>query len=125
VSDRAASAYAPAFLDHLSHPRGAGTLAAATHRGEAVDRACGDRLALDLRVEGGVVIEARFRVEGCPGAIACGSALTHLLPGRPAVPDAVAPGEVEALLGGIPPSKRHALGLAAAVLRAALQAART
>jgi hypothetical protein len=112
--------YAPAFQDHFMNPRGQGDLAGATHRGEATDAACSDWLALALRVEGGRVLEARYRVQGCPGSIAVGSALVTLLPGRPARPDAVPDDELERALGGIPAMKRHALRLARAALAAAL-----
>jgi nitrogen fixation NifU-like protein len=112
--------YAKAFLDHFEHPRGQGALAAATHCGEAEDAACGDRLAFDLVVADGSVRDVRFRVRGCPGAIAVGSAYAVLLPGRPARPDAVSADEVERLLEEIPRAKRHALRLAAAALRRAL-----
>ena len=116
-----AAPYSDRFLDHVAHPRGRGDLPAATHRGEALDDACGDRLAFELRVEGGVVAAARFRVEGCPGAIAVGSAVASLLPGRPAVATALSSADVEAALGGVPPAKRHALRLAAEALAAALR----
>ena len=114
--------YSAAFLDHFQQPRGLGDLTAATHRGVARDGACGDRLWLDLRVVAGRVVAAAFRVEGCAGAIAAGSALVTLLPGRAATADAVAREEIEAVLGGVPGAKRHALGLARRALRAALDA---
>ena len=113
--------YPAAFLDHLTRPRRTGTLAAATHRAEVEDGVCGDRLALDLAVDGGVVVDARFRVQGCPGAIAVGSALVAALVGRPARPEAVAAAELDAALGGVPPAKRHALRLATDALAAALR----
>ena len=81
----------------------------------------GDRLSLDLCVAGGVVRDARFRVLGCPGSIAVGSALTTLLVGRPARADAVPAADLEQEVGGVPPAKRHALRLAAEVLAAALR----
>jgi nitrogen fixation NifU-like protein len=121
----ASAAFSAPFADHLRRPRNAGALdpASVTHRGSCDDPACGDGLTLDLRVEGGVVRESRFRVEGCVGAIACGSALTTLIEGRPALPDAVTEAQVETALGGVPPAKRHALRLAVAVWRAALAGA--
>jgi nitrogen fixation NifU-like protein len=112
--------YRPAFLDHLVHPRAQGSLEGATHRGEAEDAACGDALALDLLVRDGRIVDARFRARGCPGAIAVGSAMASLLPGRPASVDAVAPSEIEEALGEVPPAKRHALRLATVTLRRAL-----
>lgn len=104
--------YAAAFLDHFQHPRRQGALEDATHRGQADDDACGDRIWIDLEIADGRVVDARYRVQGCVGAIAVGSALLSLLPGREATADAVAREEIEALLGEIPRAKRHALGLA-------------
>ena len=116
------AAYSAAFLDHLTRPRGTGTLPDATHRGTAEDGVCGDRITLDLRVEAGTVQDVRFRVEGCPGAIAAGSALVSLLPGRGARPSAVSAAEIEGALCGVPPVKRHALRLAVDALAAAVAA---
>ena len=117
----AASAYSAAFLDHLTHPRRAGRLASPTHRAEVEDGVCGDRLTLELVVADGVVADAGFRVQGCPGAIAVGSALAAALVGRPARPGAVSSAELEAALCGVPPAKRHALRLATDALAAALR----
>jgi NifU-like protein involved in Fe-S cluster formation len=111
--------YAPAFLDHFRNPRNQGALPDATHRGEAREEACGDRLWIDFKVEAGTIREARFRVQGCPAAIAVGSAAASLLPGRAARADALEDAEVERALGEIPSAKRHALRL----LRDALAAA--
>jgi NifU-like protein involved in Fe-S cluster formation len=114
--------YAAAFQDHFLHPRGQGDLADATHRGEATDAACADWMALALRVKDGRVTAARYRVQGCAGSIAVGSALVSLLPGREARPDAVGDDDLERALGEIPRMKRHALRLARAALAAALAA---
>lgn len=115
-----APVYAEPFLDHFRNPRGQGSLEAPSHSALASDPACGDELALDLHVSGGVVQAARFRVRGCAGAIAVGSALVSLLPGRSAQPDSVTREELERVLGGVPATKRHALRLALNTLRAAL-----
>ncbi len=111
--------YHASFLDHFQHPRGQGPLARATHRGEAVDAACGDRLAVDLDVRDGVVHDIRFRAQGCVGAIAVGSALSTLLPGRPFPGHGLERADLEAALGEVPRAKRHALGLALAAVSAA------
>jgi len=115
------SAYSARFLDHLTSPRRRGSLERPTHRGSAEDPACGDLLTFDLAVAGGVVADVRFRVLGCPGSIAVGSALASLLVGRPARAGAVPAAELEAEVGGVPPAKRHALLLAQDALAAALR----
>ncbi len=120
VADMIPSVYSDAFLDHFEHPRGQGSLDDATHRGHATDPACGDELELDLRVEADRIAAVRFRARGCIGAIAVGSALTTLLPGRPAAPDSVSREEIETALGMVPTTKRHALRLGVNTLAAAL-----
>ncbi len=121
----APSGCSPAFLDHLRAPRvrGVGTLDAPTHRADAEDAVCGDRLALDLRVVEGRVVEVRHRAEGCHGAVAVGSALAILLPGREARPDAVSAADLEAALGGACPA-RSGTRCAAGDRRVARRAAR-
>ncbi|MFO0931552.1 MAG: iron-sulfur cluster assembly scaffold protein [Planctomycetota bacterium] len=118
----APSGGSPAYLDHARAPRAVGEVARTTHAADVEDAVCGDRLALSLRVEGGAVVEARQRVTGCHGAVAAGSALATLLPGREARPDAVTAADLDAALGGVPGAKRHALRLATDALRAALHA---
>ena len=112
--------YSDAFLDHFQNPRGQGGLDDATHTGCASDPACGDEMELDLRVRAGRIEAACFRVRGCTGAIAVGSALVTLLPGREARADVVVREQLEAELGAVPTTKRHALRLALNTLRAAL-----
>ncbi len=110
-----------AYQRHFLQPHGQGSLPDASHSATVTDPACGDELALDLRVEGGAVQEVRFRVRGCSGAIAAASALATLLPGRPAEAEAVTREEIDAELGGVPAAKRHVLRLATRALAAALQ----
>lgn len=109
-----------AYLNHFLHPRGQGLLATATHRAQAEDPVCGDRMELDLEVREGVILEACYRVQGCAGSIAAGSALCGLLTGRQAQLPPDLRGELEAALGGVPAGKGHAVDLAARLARLAL-----
>ena len=109
------------FERHFLHPHGQGALDDATHEATVTDPACGDELSLDLRVAAGAIEAARFRVRGCSGAIAAGSALVTLLPGRPARAGALTREELDAELGGVPAGKAHVLRLALRALAAALQ----
>jgi len=113
--------HSEAYLRHFREPTGQGSLAGATHTATVTDPVCGDELSLDLVVRDARVVDARFRVRGCSGAIAAGSALVTLLPGRPACPGAVTRHELEAELGGVAGAKRHALRLATQALEAAVQ----
>lgn len=113
--------FPPQYMDHFENPRHNGQLDGATHSAEGEDPACGDRLWLDLRVVEGVIEAAGFRVQGCSGSIAAASAMSELLHGKPARADVVSRADIDAALGGVPSSKRHALRLATRVLAAALQ----
>lgn len=111
----------PAFLEHFRNPRGQGTLPDATHRGAGEDATCGDRLELDLKVVGGLVEAARFRVRGCAGSVAVASALCTLLPGRAARVDPGLGRAIEQELGGLPGVRAHALDLALRTFAQALE----
>ncbi len=112
--------YAETYLDHFRNPRGQGSLAHPTHSGSSVDSVCGDELTLDLAISDGKIVEARFRVRGCSGAIVVGSVLTTLLPERAAAPDCVTREEIEEALGGVPRGMRHASRLGVNTVAAAL-----
>jgi len=112
--------YPDLYLDHFRNPRGHGSLPEPTHSGSAVDPVCGDELTLDLSVAGGKIVEARFRVRGCSGAIAVGSVLTTLLPDRAAGPECVTREEIEEALGGVPRGMRHASRLGVNTVASAL-----
>lgn len=88
---------------------------------EVKNPACGDVLRLSLRVEGGRIIQARFKAKGCVPAIACGSALAELLSGR-SVADAkqLTAQDLKKNLGGIPAASHHASELAIDALRVVL-----
>ncbi len=52
---------------------------------EAVDSytgLCGDSMKVYLKVEGGVIKDAKFQAIGCAGAFASGSALTEMIKGK-------------------------------------------
>lgn len=52
---------------------------------EAVDSftgLCGDSMRVYLKVEGGVIKDAKFQAIGCAGAFASGSALTEMVKGK-------------------------------------------
>ena len=113
--------YSEAFRDHLANPRNAGTLADADADVELTNPVCGDRLRLTLRVRAGRVREARFLAYGCPPTLACGSALTELIRGKPLADAArLTREELASTLGGLPARKRHAAALAVETLQSAL-----
>jgi len=113
--------YSAQLLDHFQNPRNAGEVARPDASVEIENPVCGDVIRLDLRMEGGRIVEIRFKAKGCVPAIACGSALTELAAGkllsevrqitREALVDAV---------GGLPQASTHAAQLAIDALQSAL-----
>ena len=73
--------YSDVLLDHFRHPRNYGSLEAADVSNEAFNPLCGDRIRIELRLDKGIVIEARFKGDGCAISMAAASLLTELLIG--------------------------------------------
>ena len=106
--------------DVLTAGLGVGELAGP---GVAVGRAehpvCGDLVELSLRVDAGVVREARWRAAGCPAAMACAALAAKVLPGVAAGAAAAAMRSAIATHGGLAASEQHAEALLVRALAAA------
>jgi nitrogen fixation NifU-like protein len=105
--------YSPQVLDHFEHPRNSGELPGASARTQVENPVCGDILELALKLQEGIITEARFRARGCVASVACASKLTELLTGK----SVAETGQIgrELLmdsLGGLPPASSHAADLA-------------
>ena len=113
--------FSPQVLDHFQSPRNVGDLDPADARAEVTNPVCGDVLRLTLRIEGGIIREARFKAQGCVPTVACGSALTEVVCGK-SVADArtLDSAEIIAVLGNVPQASMHAVGLALEALSSAL-----
>ncbi|HXG59988.1 MAG TPA: iron-sulfur cluster assembly scaffold protein [Planctomycetota bacterium] len=114
--------YNATVMDHFLNPRNTGELPGATHQSLVRNPACGDMVKLTLRVEGGIILDARAKTFGCAAAIASSSALTELLKGR-TVADArrIRNADVVAFLGGLPEHKVICSVVAEEAVREALR----
>lgn len=114
--------YSPQVLDHFQNPRNAGELSEPDAVVEVENPACGDILRLTLKVSGDRIVGARFKAKGCVPAMACGSALTEIVTGKPlSEAQAVRREELVAAVGGLPQASTHAAQLALDALAAALK----
>jgi tRNA-uridine 2-sulfurtransferase len=112
------------FTEHLQFPRGKGHRPVGAFSGAAGGAACGDLVAISLRVESEHVAEAGFEASGCGSAHAAGSAAVALVAGAGLLDAArVGTHDIAAELGGLSPGKLHAAELAADALHRALGAA--
>lgn len=102
--------YSPLLLDHLQSPRHKGDLVSPDVRGEARYRPCGDGLRLTMSLLDDRIVEIGFSAFGCPFAQAAGSAAAALLSGMDVeMARNLSAYDLDQALGGVPPSKRHAI----------------
>jgi len=114
--------YSEKVMDHFMNPRNMGEIENADGVGTVGNPICGDVMRLYLKIEDGVIVDAKFKTFGCGAAIASSSILTEMLKGKP-VEEAkkISNEAVVEALGGLPPVKRHCSVLAEEALEAALK----
>lgn len=113
--------YTDLVLEHYENPRNAGDLQAPDGVATVENPACGDTMRLSVRIRDGRVVEARFKSQGCPAAIAAGSITTQMVVGRSLEEASRLTNEEVALaLGGLPPAKVHCSVLAEQAVRAVI-----
>jgi len=120
------TAFPPLVVEHFRRPRNFGTLVAPTASHEGANPLCGDRIRIELAVDGDRVHTARFRGDACAVTIAAASLLTEWATGRPlAAIAALTDEDALALLGAeIPAARRRCGTLPLEVLQAAVRAVR-
>ena len=98
--------YNETVMSHFLNPRNTGDIPDATCRATVVNSLCGDVIKLSLKIEQGVICDAKAKTYGCAAAIASASVLTELLTGK-SVADAAAirNADVVRALGGLPEEK--------------------
>src|SRR5215472_6733041 len=114
--------YSPQLIDHFEHPRNSGAMDSPDVSVQTENPACGDVMKLMLRVSNGYIADAKYQVRGCVASIACGSALTEVLVGKPVaeVADIKREWLVQAV-GGLSNESMHASHLAIDCLKLALK----
>ena len=116
-------AYSNAVLDHYENPRNVGKLDAASSdvgTGMVGAPACGDVMKLQIQVEDGVIIDAKFKTYGCGSAIASSSLVTELLKGMTIDEAFTIKNSAIAEELALPPVKIHCSVLAEDAIKAAI-----
>jgi nitrogen fixation NifU-like protein len=113
--------YSEKVMEHFTSPRNVGELENPDGVGTVGNAQCGDIMRVFLRIENGVIIDAKFKTFGCGAAVATSSMATELVKGK-TVEEAlqVTNRAVLEALGGLPDTKVHCSCLAEEALRAAL-----
>ena len=113
--------YSEKVMDHFANPRNVGEIENADGIGEVGNAKCGDIMKMYLKIDNGIITDAKFKTFGCGAAVASSSMATELIKGKP-VEDAVKltnKAVIEAL-DGLPPAKLHCSVLAEQATKAAL-----
>ena len=114
--------YSPTILDHFKHPRNRGALPAPTVSQEGTNPLCGDRVRIELALNGDMVTEARFTANACAICVAASSMLTELVRGAPLedVETLTVPELITHLKSDIPSSRLACVRLPLTVLHTGL-----
>ncbi len=110
--------YTPKALEHFQHPRNVGQIEKPSGKGAFGDPTCGDYIEVTIRVDEKEdrLVEIKFLVYGCAGAIATSSVMTELATGK-TIQEALGLNDDDIIeaLGGLPRRKKHCslLGLQA------------
>ena len=113
--------YTEKVIDHFTNPRNVGELADANAVGQVGNPVCGDIMKMYLKIEDGIIKDAKFKTFGCCAAIATSSVSTELIKGK-TIDDALKLTNKEVIdeLGGLPPQKIHCSVLAEEAIKKAL-----
>ena len=113
--------YSEKVMDHFSSPRNVGEIEDASGIGTVGNVKCGDIMKFYLKIEDGIIKDAKFKTFGCGAAVATSSIATELVIGK-SVQDAllVTNKAVIEALGGLPSEKIHCSCLAEEALQSAL-----
>lgn len=75
--------YGETILEHFRRPRNRGVLQEPSVAQEGTNPLCGDRVRIELRLEGDLIREAAFTANACAICVASASVLTELVRGAP------------------------------------------
>ncbi len=116
-------AYSDKVIDHYENPRNVGKMEIDDTIGTGMvgAPACGDVMKLQIKVEDGVIVDAKFKTYGCGSAIASSSLVTEWVKGKTLEQaGAIKNAEIAEELA-LPPVKIHCSILAEDAIKAAIK----
>jgi len=115
--------YSAAVLDHYENPRNVGSFTKddpSVGTGMVGAPACGDVMKLQIKVQDGIITDAKFKTYGCGSAIASSSLVTEWVKGRTLAEAALIKNSEIASELALPPVKIHCSILAEDAIKAAI-----
>jgi len=116
-------AYSSAVIDHYENPRNVGSMDKndpTVGTGMVGAPACGDVMKLQIKVEDGIITDARFKTYGCGSAIASSSLVTEWVKGKTLDEAQTIKNTEIATELALPPVKIHCSILAEDAIKAAI-----
>ena len=116
-------AYSDKVIDHYENPRNVGSFDKSdpsVGTGMVGAPACGDVMKLQIKVEDGIITDAKFKTYGCGSAIASSSLVTEWVKGRTLAEAASIKNSEIASELALPPVKIHCSILAEDAIKAAV-----
>lgn len=117
-------AYSEKVMDHYQNPRNVGKFDREDEdvgTGMVGAPSCGDVMQLQIKVENGIISDARFKTYGCGSAIASSSLLTEWVKGRTLEEASSIKNTEIAEELALPPVKIHCSVLAEDAIKAAIK----
>jgi nitrogen fixation NifU-like protein len=117
-------AYSDQVIDHYENPRNVGkmdSLDSSIGTGLVGAPACGDVLRLQIKVEDGIITDAKFKTYGCGSAIASSSLVTEWVKGKTLEQAGTIKNAEIAEELALPPVKIHCSILAEDAIKAAIE----
>jgi nitrogen fixation NifU-like protein len=117
-------AYSEKVIDHYENPRNVGSFNIDDDNvgtGMVGAPACGDVMKLQIKVENGIITDARFKTYGCGSAIASSSLVTEWVKGKTLDEAATIKNSEIAEELALPPVKIHCSILAEDAIKAAVE----
>lgn len=114
--------YTEKVMDHFTNPRNVGEIENADGVGQVGNPKCGDIMKMYLKIDDGVITDAKFKTFGCGAAVATSSMATELVKGK-TIEEAlkITNMAVAEALDGLPPVKMHCSNLAEQAINAAIE----
>jgi len=115
--------YSKEVVDHYENPRNVGKFEDADDVGTGLvgAPACGDVMRLQIKVEDGIITDAKFKTYGCGSAIASSSLVTEWVKGRSLDQASQITNSQIAEELALPPVKIHCSILAEDAIKAAIK----
>ena len=117
-------AYSEKVVDHYENPRNVGSFDKSDTdigTGMVGAPACGDVMKLQIKVEDGIITDARFKTYGCGSAIASSSLVTEWVKGKTLDEASTITNSTIAEELALPPVKIHCSILAEDAIKAAIK----